>query len=152
MCHPPMRRNRGLPMAQALPRHLAASAGFALLEALIAIMIFSLGVMALVGLQAAMSKNVTAAQLRGEASVLATELVGAMWLDADNLGNFAATGNVCATPAFATCSRWASRVAAQLPQGAANVSVNGSLVDVMLTWTLPGETPASYALQSSVSK
>lgn len=127
-------------------------AGFALLEALIAIMIFSLGVMALVGLQAAMSKNVTAAQLRGEASVLAAQQIGAMWVDQGNLANYAVKGNVCVNPAFVGCTRWSERVAAQLPQGQGTVLVNGRLVDITLTWTLPGEEPARFVLQSSVTK
>ena len=48
--------------------------GIALIEVLVAVLLFALGILALVGLQASMNKNVTQAKLRGEASVSYTHL------------------------------------------------------------------------------
>lgn len=58
--------------------------GVVLLEALIAILIFSMGVLAVVGLQAAMIKNTSDSKYRSEASYLAQRWIGRMWSDPDN--------------------------------------------------------------------
>ena len=52
-----------------------------LLEGLIAILIFSTGILALVGLQAAALRNVSDAKYRAEASFLADKAIGRMWVD-----------------------------------------------------------------------
>jgi type IV pilus assembly protein PilV len=57
---------------------LKKQAGMMLLEALIAILIFSLGILALVGMQAAAVKNVGEAKYRAEAALLADSLLGTM--------------------------------------------------------------------------
>lgn len=50
-----------------------------LLEGLIAILIFSLGILAIVGMQAAAVRNVGEAKYRSEASLLVSKLLGTMW-------------------------------------------------------------------------
>jgi type IV pilus assembly protein PilV len=57
--------------------------GVVLLEALVAILLFSMGVLALVGLQAAMIKNTSDSKFRADASYLAQQWVGQMWSDPD---------------------------------------------------------------------
>lgn len=52
-----------------------------MLEALIGILIFSLGVLGLVGLQAQSMRHVAEAQYRGEAVYLANSLISQMWAD-----------------------------------------------------------------------
>lgn len=125
--------------------------GFALVEALIAVLVFSLGVLALVGLQAMMSKNVTQSRLRAEASILATQLIGQMWVDQVNLPNYAMTGGVCTTSSFAKCGSWSAAVGRILPSGSATVGVNGSAVNITLRWTLPGEAESRFDLQASIT-
>lgn len=58
--------------------------GVVLLEALIAILIFSMGILALVGLQAAMVKNTSDARFRSEASFIAQQRIGLIWSDPAN--------------------------------------------------------------------
>lgn len=53
--------------------------GSMLLEALISVVIFSMGILAIIGLQAASVRASTDAKYRTEASFLANELVGKMW-------------------------------------------------------------------------
>ncbi len=65
--------------------HASAQRGIALIEALIAILLFSMGVLALVGLQSAMIKNSSDADFRAEASYLAQQWIGRMWADPTNL-------------------------------------------------------------------
>ena len=59
--------------------------GVVLLEALVAVLLFSLGVLALVGLQGAMVKNTSDSKFRAEASYLAQQRIGMMWADPSNL-------------------------------------------------------------------
>lgn len=80
------------------PRSQAqAERGATLIEALIAILIFSIGLLGLVKMQSvgvAVSRD---AMYRAEASVLAHELIGIMWTDAGNLAAYRhnATGSDC---------------------------------------------------------
>ena len=60
--------------------HTYKQAGSVLLEALIAILIFSMGILAIVGLQAASAQASTEARYRTEASLLANQLIGQMWV------------------------------------------------------------------------
>lgn len=53
--------------------------GSMLLEALIAILVFSMGILAIVGLQATSVKLSTDAKFRSEASLLGNQLIGEMW-------------------------------------------------------------------------
>jgi type IV pilus assembly protein PilV len=53
--------------------------GIALLEVLIAILVFSLGLLMVIGIQAASIKMAADAQLRTKAALLAGRLVGQMW-------------------------------------------------------------------------
>ena len=54
--------------------------GVILIEALVAILIFSVGILALVGLQATAIKQSTDARYRTEAAALANELIAEMWV------------------------------------------------------------------------
>ena len=53
--------------------------GSVLLEALIAILLFSMGMLALAGVQAAAIKNAAEAKYRAEASFLANQIIAQMW-------------------------------------------------------------------------
>src|SRR3989338_2895143 len=63
----------------------SAQQGVVLVEAMIAILIFSMGVLAVVGLQAAMIKNTADSKFRADASYIAQQRIGLMWSDPDNL-------------------------------------------------------------------
>lgn len=126
--------------------------GIALIEALIAIFLFSLGILALVGLQATMSKNVTQAKLRSEASFLANQLIGQMWVDQANLSNYAMTGGACNVAGFARCTNWRSAVQQMLPEGSADVIVNGTAVNISLNWQLQGEeVPGQFQIDANIT-
>src|SRR3954453_16828459 len=60
---------------------LFAERGSILLEALIGILVFSLGVLGLVGLQAASIKNTSEARYRTQAAYLTDQLIAQMWVD-----------------------------------------------------------------------
>lgn len=112
--------------------------GIALLEALVGFLIFTIGVLGLIGLQASMTRAQTSAKYRAEASLLANEVIGVMWGDAPgNQANFA--GAACA--GYARCSEWQNKVSALLPEGTGLVvhdPMRGQ-VEVTITWSQPDE-------------
>jgi type IV pilus assembly protein PilV len=65
-----------------------AQRGVVLLEAMIAILIFSMGVLAIVGLQAAMIKNTADSKFRADAGFIAQQRIGQMWADPDNVVSY----------------------------------------------------------------
>jgi type IV pilus assembly protein PilV len=65
----------------------AGQAGVMLLEALIAILIFSLGILTVIGIQATSVKMAGDAQLRTRAALLADRLVGQMWTSGGSIAN-----------------------------------------------------------------
>jgi type IV pilus assembly protein PilV len=68
-------------------RPTPAQRGSILLEALIAILLFSMGMLALAGVQAAAIKNAADAKYRAEASFFASQIIAQMW--AENPANLA---------------------------------------------------------------
>jgi type IV pilus assembly protein PilV len=98
--------------------------GSVLLEGLISILIFSAGILAIVGLQAASMKNTTQAKIRIDASWVANQRIGQMWVDQVNLSNYSETES--AVP--------------ELPNGKRTTGVLGNQVTVTVTWQLPGDT------------
>jgi len=104
--------------------------GVMLLEALVAILIFSIGIVAVMGMQAASIAQVTQAKFRTDASYLANQIVGKMWVDLPNVPQYINAG-------YAGRAAWDATVASTLPNGAATITVNGT------AWTAPLVTPAA---------
>lgn len=120
--------------------------GSVLLEGLIAILIFSMGILAIVGLQAAAIKTVADSQYRLEASFLANQLIAQMWTDAGNIPNYALPGGAAAED-------WKDQVTTTLPGAASNLptvdvdgdAASGYTVTMELNWKAPGEdAPHTY--------
>ena len=113
--------------------------GVALLEALVGILIFSIGILALMGLQAQSIRNTVEAKYRNEAAYLANQIIGQMWVDRANLAAYDTTAG--ASPNMAA---WRAQVANTLPRvvaGGANsptILVAGNQVTVTVFWQLPG--------------
>ena len=121
--------------------------GVMLLEALIGILIFSIGILALIGMQGAAIRNTTDARYRSEASFLANQIIGQMWVDRANLASYTTAG-------YVPRDTWVTNVAATLPGVTAGglrspsiqVGPDGAfgLVDrevrVQVQWLQPGET------------
>lgn len=125
-----------------------------LIEALIAILIFSIGVLAVVGLQGAMTKAQTAAKFRGDAAYLANEAIGTMWGDADpaNLPKYATAA--CAS--YSRCDEWKTRVENALPGATVAVAVGSAasatagVVTVSIGWTTPNEGTHNYTTSTVI--
>ena len=118
--------------------------GVMLLEALISILIFSIGILAIVGLQASAVNASSDAKYRSDASLLVNQLVGQMWVSdrtaATLQANFQTGGPVY--------NAWLADVQAALPQVAINPptvvvtpgAAAGSLVTITVFWQLPSAT------------
>lgn len=117
--------------------------GMVVVESLIAVVIFSFGILGIVGLLATSIKNSAAAKYRNDASLLANQLVGQMWTS--DKSNTALKSNF-ESPAGATYATWKTSVADALPGVDANpptvaIDVNNS-VTVTVRWRAPGEQAA----------
>jgi type IV pilus assembly protein PilV len=129
---------------------LTQSGGF-LLEALIGVLIFSFGILGIVGLQAQSLRHTGDAEYRAEATYLAKSLIPKLWTD--DPGLLKAKYDRTVGPGAGYVAFQAD--AATLPGGAANVpivlldppapvpqspSVQGHVVQVSVFWQVPGDT------------
>ncbi len=118
--------------------------GVMLLEALIGILIFSVGILALIGMQATAMRATIDAKYRSEASFLANEVIGRMWVaDKANLSAFATSSGTPATcPAAPVCT-WIDRVEQLLPNAtganAPEIAISANEVTVTVRWQPPGD-------------
>ncbi len=111
--------------------------GSVLLEALISILIFSVGILGIVGLQASSIKMSSDAKYRSDASLLANEYLGSMWGTVATA--VAAPSVACAgsfnvqlpqglsafdSPGGANFGPWLNTVRTALPNATANVVTN----------------------------
>ncbi len=66
----------------------AAQRGVVMIEVMVAILIFSVGVLAIVGLQATMIKSTADAKYRADANYIAQSRIGQIWADAANAASY----------------------------------------------------------------
>ncbi len=116
------------------PGRPAAQRGSMLLEALIALLLFSMGILGLMGLQAVAVKNTADAKYRTEAAFLANQIIGQMW--ADNPANLAAYAHNPTTAGNCNFGGTAS-TNANVTAWLGNASTKGTV-----TGSLPGATSA----------
>jgi type IV pilus assembly protein PilV len=116
--------------------------GIALLESLIALLIFSMGILAIAGLQGFMIKGTSEAKNRSDASVIAQRRVAMMWADAK------------ATPAALQAAYTEANTAVpELPNGLRSTTFNVAVPDavtVRVAWTSPGEPQHFYTTNASI--
>jgi type IV pilus assembly protein PilV len=120
-----------------------AQRGVTLIEVMIAILIFAIGVLGLVGLQARAVQHSSQAKYRADASLLANELIGQMWTDARTPANLKAKFSSAPTgPSF---TAWQAKVTNTLP-GAALFPPQVTVTEVK---PLPSATPVAGLLSSA---
>ncbi|SFD08263.1 type IV pilus assembly protein PilV [Collimonas sp. OK412] len=119
-----------------------------LIEVLAAILIFSFGILGLVGLQAATINNSISAEDRSQAALLADNLVATLW----SKGKLA-TGScdlLCAADGgnAKDYTNWQARVKAAL-QGGSGVATldasNAKLVTITISWTAAAKSKTAAA-------
>lgn len=116
----------------------AGEGGFSLLEVLISVLLFSVGLLALIGMQATVVGNTMDAEYRLQASYQTNRIIGRMWIDRANLSTYDTDGE---TNDF--MDEWLLDVAAALPgavgPNAPTLQVNGTQVDIVVRWQRPGD-------------
>ncbi len=119
--------------------------GTTLIEVLISILLLSLGLLSLVGLHARTLQTTVDAENRGNAALLANEMVSAMW-DAHSVAN--------STAVQAVFTNWNSVASRALPGASPYPSytigapdANGA-VALTISWVAPGQQSASQTLIS----
>lgn len=114
--------------------------GFLLLEVLLAIVIFSIGILGVLGLQAVMAKNSTEANFRSIASLVAEERISEMWADPANaIGKLEAAPGTNIEPILPS----GRRIVVQLVPGRYQITV---------TWQLPGQSePHNYVTVANIT-
>jgi type IV pilus assembly protein PilV len=153
--------------------------GVMLIEALIALLIFSIGILGIVGMQASAVQASSDAKYRSDAALLANELLGRMWTSdriQANLQTAYASPNGTAykawawvgsntgspgtqtAPAPGTVLQTLPGASANLPTivivpnlGATAVSVPSSIVTITIFWKAPKETTwHNYVTQAEI--
>lgn len=138
-------------------------AGMMLIEALIALLIFSIGILGIIGLQAAAVQQSTDARNRAEAAYLADQLMGRMWVDDRSIANLQAKYQSCGS-SCAGYWAWYGSVKATLP-GVADtiadtqpqVTVDGAgIVTISLFWRATSDDAATpphrYDIQAQIAQ
>ena len=103
-----------------------AQAGSFIIEAMISLVLFAVGLITLVGLAVQSLNQVGQTKARNDASYLAGDLIGEMWVSASTPAAFLGTADY---------GRWTTRVTATLPAGVGAAVVNGNQVAITITWT-----------------
>jgi type IV pilus assembly protein PilV len=121
-------------------RGFRSQKGAALIEALVALLIFAFGILGLFGLQGLMIRNQTDAKFRTDASFLANEVVGLAATDRVNIASYStSTVGPCT---YQRCADWVGKVTRGLPGGEASViyTVATGDLSVTLAWKMPDGT------------
>lgn len=125
-----------------------------LLEALIAILIFSIGILAVVGFRAVAVREITESKVRADASFLANQLIAEMWLNQTALESYRwAQGQNVPTPA----APWYGRVRQTLPGSndaalapLVDVTVPDRVVAITLRWKVGANSPGAFRVTTQL--
>ncbi len=96
--------------------------GSALVEALVAVLLFSIGIVALVRVLGTAVKDAGDVEYRAVAATLADATIGRMWVDRANLDAYEVD----------------DEPVPELPNGLRTVTVDGTVVNVTIRWQPPG--------------
>jgi type IV pilus assembly protein PilV len=125
--------SRGNAMHRSTPSK-SMQEGVMLIEAMIAILIFSIGILAIVGLQATMVKNTADSKFRSDASYIAQARIGQMWADPANVTTYLETN---------------TNIEPQLPSGRRTVTqLAAGQYQVTVTWVQPGPNATTHTFST----
>lgn len=129
-----------------------------MLEVLIALLVLSVGLLGLAGLQYSGLKSNRSAYLRSQASILASQITDSMRTNRANAASYVVSFG--STPTGTTLAdqdlqEWKTNLANSLPSGDGKIAVTGNLVTVTIQWddsgaiTYLGTTSATSAAVAS---
>jgi type IV pilus assembly protein PilV len=112
--------------------------GSILLEALVSILIFAFGVLALFAMQSTALQNMSQSNYRATAVYMANQLIGSAQGDINHLDDYQYTGGTAALKV----APWLDEVTAALPNASAIVEASSvsSTMTVTVSWQAPGES------------
>jgi type IV pilus assembly protein PilV len=121
------------------PIKTKTQSGAMMLEALIGILIFSTGILALIGMQALAIGYSADAKYRADASFLANQIIAEIWVDRAAIANYAYAGSGTVPAAL---SSWVTTVESSLPGAASykpivTVDATTGQVSVTVRWRPP---------------
>ncbi len=99
-----------------------AMGGFALIEALVAVLLFAVGIIALLRVLGTAIKDAGDVQYRAVAATLADSTIGRMWVDRPNWNGYVVVDDPVP----------------ELPNGLQTVAVAGNVVTITIRWQPPG--------------
>lgn len=123
-----------------LPSPLRQQYGSTLIEALVAIVIFSVGVLGLAGLYATSIKLAADAKLRSDAAYLANQIIGHMWADRADIADYTLNSTASLN---STCSNFTASSKSGSGQGISNL--NAWLGETSKKGTVLGTLPGAKA-------
>ena len=106
--------------------------GTILLEVLVSVLILALGVLSIVGLQAAAIRNTTDAKFRSDAGFVANRTISEMWGNPEALKSY-------------------EDEISDLPSGKRSVTVDGRRVTVTITWQPPGGEESNVQMVAHIN-
>jgi len=131
-------------------RPVASQRGVVLLEVLVAVLIFSIGILGMIAMQAASVTAVSDAKYRSEAAMVADQIIARMWADQANITSYQTSGPVDL-----------AGFEAKLPLGKRDVTVSAlpaasepqmRTVTITITWQPPeGTTVHQYVTETQIS-
>ena len=141
-----------------------SQSGVMLLEALVAILIFSVGILGIVGLQATAVQQSSDARYRAQAAELAQQLLGQMWIG-DRTAATLQTQYNCTPPcssAGAGYQSWYTQVKNNLPGVSSDTTLqpavivdSAGIVNMTLYWRQASDPAGSshqYKVQSQIGQ
>lgn len=110
--------------------------GMSLIEALVAIVVFALGMLGQVAFMMTSMQNNQQSRYRAIASYYAEEMVSMALADISNRSKYAVSATACSDTSFTPCTRWLNRLKADLPQ----ISTSETPVSVVIDNTSTSTT------------
>jgi type IV pilus assembly protein PilV len=116
------------------PVRKSTQGGFLLIEVLVSLLLFSIGLLAMLGMQTYAINDTMHGKYRTDAGYLANSIVGRMMVDKANVASYVNTS-------YTARSAWDSEVAAALPNATTSITLltDGSYT-VVIRWKNPNET------------
>lgn len=106
--------------------------GMSLVEVLVSMVIFIIGVLGLLSAHATAFSSFTDSKFRIDASLLTDRLIGEVWVDRAHAAEYAYAGHSAQAPA--RIAPWLAQLRQSLPAADAAVEVVGDEVRVTVTW------------------
>lgn len=135
----PMVANQKNPTFKVVHRKKLQS-GVMLIEVMVSILIFSIGILGLVGLQTVATQNATNAEDRTIAATLANDMVAQMWIKK--------TANPSSSSISGDITTWKTKVTgSSLPNATGAVTRTNGITSVTVTWKAPSKKSTDNANQ-----